>query len=143
MDSSGPERQMTSPVFIVLLFQQTVPRTSFHISSVEIATTFQVVRRASPPQLQISCAAYEETPSPVSRPTPKNAASECAARCFCAKHGRASTVLQAWLVLLFFSPCLVQCHKCARLLRTRLLWPICKHTHRTVFSQSTLQSPSM
>lgn len=40
-----------------------------------------------------------------------------------------------------FSPCLLQCH--TRVLCTRLLWPICKHTHRTVFSQSTLQSPSM
>lgn len=40
-----------------------------------------------------------------------------------------------------FFPCLLQCH--IRVLCTRLLWPICKHTHRTVFSQSTLQSPSM
>lgn len=77
---------MTSPVFIVLLLQQTVPRTFFDISFVEIAAAFQVVLCASPLQSHISCATNEKTPSPISRPTPKNAeasapcaASECAA----------------------------------------------------------------
>lgn len=151
MDSSGPERQMTSPVSIVLLLlQQTVPRTSFHISFVEIAAAFQVVLRASPPQSQISCATNEETPSPISRPTPKNAAAsalcaanECATHWFCARHGRASTVSPALLVLFLFPlPCSVS-QKHAIAVYETLVASMQTHTYRTVFSQSTLQSPSM
>lgn len=81
---------MTSPVFIVLLFQQTVPRTSFHVSFVvEIVAAFQVVLCASPPQSQISCTTNEETPSPISRPMPKNAGASAP----CAASESASTLI--------------------------------------------------